>query len=90
MGNQIQNHPDGIPVPEDRIALRDGLYPKYFYNGITFIGSKPYTFSSQVKMNHLVRIKKGVPYLADTKGDAVEELVPISQEECLKRGVTCR
>lgn len=67
--------------------LRDGLYQKPSFNGIIFLGEKPYTFCHQIKQEQMVRIKNGTPYLADMRGEIVEELVPLTQEECVKRGV---
>ena len=61
-------------------TLRDGLYHKKFYNGNVFIGDRLYTLLPSLATEHFVRIKNGIPYLADSKGEIIGELQPVARE----------
>ena len=61
-------------------SLRDGLYHKKFYNGNVWIGDRLYTLLPSFATDHFVRVQNGIPYLADSRGQIVGELQPVTRE----------
>jgi|GEM_PF-5996065 len=65
------------------VQLKDGLYAKIFSNGICQIDGRPWTFKKQLHTPQFVKIEGGRPYLADSEGQPMEELVPVTGEAVL-------